>query len=178
MAKGSAQLKKVNGWGADLDPRDRPAVPKEKPSNVDTPRGILPARQVAKIKIHKSPEQPDLTPVFGTSCPPRGLSGKIRDFAYQYSEGKMRHWFALMLADRVDVVEGLMADIARGKIPNFYKEAGLSTEFTHASPERKRRNAMIATAAAGSVVLAFVVLRRLASQRTARSNQERQLISP
>jgi hypothetical protein len=42
-------------------------------------------QQVPKIKIHKSTEHGQLTPVFGTSCPPHGLSGMIRDFGYKFS---------------------------------------------------------------------------------------------
>src|SRR5215210_1454020 len=62
--------RKVNGWGADLDPANRPAIPRELPSDVTTPRGDVGERQVPTMKVHQSIEHPDLTPVFGTSCPP------------------------------------------------------------------------------------------------------------
>jgi len=46
-----------------------------------------------------------IPPVYGTAQPPRGLSGVLRDSAYQYPSHKARHWLILMLADRVDVLE-------------------------------------------------------------------------
>lgn len=47
-----------------------------------------------------------LTPVFGTACPPKGLSGALRRHAYaRYSEGWPAHWLILIAADRVDTIE-------------------------------------------------------------------------
>jgi hypothetical protein len=43
-----------------------------------------------------------LTPVFGNTVPPRGLSGRIRRRAYRIAEHRTSHWFLLLLADRVD----------------------------------------------------------------------------
>ncbi|MBV9495386.1 MAG: hypothetical protein JOZ54_14150, partial [Acidobacteria bacterium] len=97
MTEMSERYAKVPGWGADLDPANRPAVPKEKPSSVRNVRGDVPIpRQTTDVKIFQSVEHPDLTPVFGTTCPPRGLSGMIREYAYQFSEGRLQHWLALM----------------------------------------------------------------------------------
>jgi len=45
------------------------------------------------------------TPVFGTAQPARGLSGALRTRAYAIPEHHARHWFLLIVADRVDVVE-------------------------------------------------------------------------
>lgn len=47
-----------------------------------------------------------LTPVVGTAQPPRGLSGPLRRAAYELPEHRFGHWGLLMLADRVDVLEG------------------------------------------------------------------------
>jgi hypothetical protein len=132
----------VKGWGADLDPANRPAVPKEKPSDVTTPYGAMQEKQIPEIRIHQSIEHEQLTPVFGTSCPPRGLSGRLRDFAYTYSEGALTHWLTLMLADRVDVLEGTFEDLAHGHLPNTYKERGWTAPGS--SRERWRRNARVA----------------------------------
>ena len=49
-------------------------------------------QQVARVKIHKSIEHGKLTPVFGTSCPPKGLSGLIREvdvFSQGYRPGTL-----------------------------------------------------------------------------------------
>jgi hypothetical protein len=152
----------MHGWGADLDPADRPAVPKEKPSKVTTPRGEMPVRQVPRIRVHKSTEHPDLPPVFGTSCPPHGLSGRLRDFAYQFSEGQMTHWLTLMLADRVDVVEGLISDLGHGKVPNLPRERGTTAMLTHRSDDRLlRRKTVLYTGATLAVLgVALVALRQ------------------
>jgi hypothetical protein len=62
------------------------------------------------------------TPVFGTSVPPRGLSGLIRETAYTLPEHKASRWLLLMVGDRVDVWEGR---IARNPIPAMAVATGL-----------------------------------------------------
>lgn len=153
----------IHGWGADLNPADRPAVPKEKPSDVQTPRGVVGVRQIPTVKIHKSPEQPDLTPVFGTSCPPKGLSGVIRDTAYKYSEGRMAHWLMLMAADRVDVIEGLLDDLTHLRGPRNFKERGLNR---HTIPEAsmKHKTAMVMAGVTLAVVAAAVLWPRVSNR--------------
>lgn len=145
---------RIHGWGADLDLRNRPAVPKEAPSQVHTLRGDLPPRQIPTIKIHQSIEHDELPPVFGTSCPPKGLSGVLRDVAYRYSEGQLAHWMTLMLADRVDVYESLVTDLMHGKLPHPMKERGWKTRITHRTADRinRRRDRILAVGAV--VVLA------------------------
>lgn len=117
-----ANYREINGWGADLDPKNRPSFPMEYPSDVKTVRGPVKHWQQPRTKIHQSNEQPGLTPVFGESVPPRGLSGLLRDYAYQYGEGTTRHWMTLMLADRVDIVESMVVDAFRGRPDNYVKE--------------------------------------------------------
>jgi len=106
----------VPGWGADLDRRNRPAVPMERtPPRLD---GIQPdpARQPRSVEILQSVERPPgLPPVFGTSVPPSGLSGSIRRRAFGYSENDLRHWLMLLGADRVNVIEGIAQDIRRSR---------------------------------------------------------------
>ena len=126
----------VLGWGADLDPKNRPMVPMELPSTVKTVRGDVKRWQKPPHKIHMSNEQPGLTPVFGTTCAPHGLSGRIRDYAYQYGEGTNRHWMTLVLADRVDMLEHLIGDAARGHPDNYVREKGWAATMKY---DRKRR---------------------------------------
>ncbi len=90
----------------------------------------LPA-QVRLAPVLHSIERPGLTPVFGTTVPPSGLSGQLRRLAFRWSEGDLRHWMLLLLADRVNVGEGLLADLARGHIPNLWAEMGLRAEWRH-----------------------------------------------
>jgi len=123
---------KVTGWGADLDSRNRPAVSKEKaPPHGTGAHWEVPERQIPRVKILKSVEHRELTPVFGTSCPPRGLSGKIREYAYRMSEGRNAHWLLLLFADRVDVAESALGSLVRGRPHNPLAEMGLDAEWKY-----------------------------------------------
>lgn len=130
-ARSSEELRRtIRGWGVDLDPKDRPAVPKER----FNPEGTgahwhFPERQPERWPREKTPEHKFLTPVFGTSCPPKGLSGVIRRVAYRYSEGRLAHWLLLMGADRVDVLESRLTAALRGHPDNPITEAGLQSEL-------------------------------------------------
>ena len=154
---------RIHGWGADLDLRNRPAVPKEAPSDVHTLRGKLPPQQVQTVKIHKSIEHVGMPPVFGTTCPPKGLSGVLRNAAYKYSEGRLAHWMTLMLADRVDVYENLVTDLFHAKVPHPMKERGWKTRMTHKTADRlnRQRNKIVAGVAVLAVVgvAAYVMTR-------------------
>ncbi|HYK00856.1 MAG TPA: hypothetical protein VE974_03815 [Thermoanaerobaculia bacterium] len=148
--------KEVHGWGADLDPANRPMVPRELPSDVTTVRGNVGARQVPTEKVHVSIEHPDLTPVFGNSCPPHGLSGMLRDYAFQFGEASNRHWMTLILADRVDMVEHLFGDALRGKPDNYIKEKGWPAYLKY-NPGRNRRWLTLGALALGAVAVGVAV---------------------
>ncbi len=127
----SAELRaKIKGWGVDLDPAVRPAVPKERLGLAPGAHWTFPERQEPTYEREKSTEHAMLTPVFGTSCPPRGVSGLIRRWAYKsFSEGRSAHWMLLALADRVDVVESRLRALATGEPDVFFREAGLAVEL-------------------------------------------------
>lgn len=119
----------IPGWGVDLDLKDRPSVPREHYN----PQGTgahwdFPERQEEKFPREKSSEHKMLTPVFGTTCPPKGLSGIIRRYAYRHSEGKTLHWMLLMGADRVDVVESRIQGLLTGRPDNPITESGIMSE--------------------------------------------------
>jgi len=122
----------IEGWGADLDPQARPAYPKERtpPRFINRHWDEL-AHQQPTVKVFHSTERPGLTPVFGTAQPPSGLSGMLRAAAFKQSENDMRHWLMLLLADRVNVVEGLVDDLAHGHVPNLFKEMGGPAEWKY-----------------------------------------------
>jgi hypothetical protein len=122
----------IPGWGSDLDPANRPGVPRDKAPGIGVEH-LYPdiEQQEARVKIHKSTEHARLTPVFGTTCPPKGLSGMLRDIGYKFSEGRLARWLTLMAADRVDVVEGIVSDLAHLHVPNIPKEMGLKSELKH-----------------------------------------------
>lgn len=160
-----SRMTKEEGWGVDADPKDRPMYPMELPSDVMNVRGENPPpRQEQKVRIHKSVEHPDLTPVFGTSCPPRGLSGKIRDTAYIFSEGRLSHWMLLLLADRVDMVEGMLDDVAHGRSPGYIRDRGfravVATGQDMSDGASKRRYTVLTTFAVAAVVGGLVYAAR------------------
>ena len=111
---GGPDLSTIPGWGADLDPAKRPAHPKERmPPRLEHPPSGPPEQQESEVLVLHSTERPGITPVFGTSVPPSGLSGAIRKRAFRRSENDVRHWLMLMFADRVNVVEGLVQDLGK-----------------------------------------------------------------
>lgn len=91
----------------DLDPQNRPGVPMEKdpPEPAGNAHWSVPDRQADPGWVLKRSDLPELTPVFGTTIPPRGLSGLIRRAAYRIPEHHTSHWLALLVADRVDAIE-------------------------------------------------------------------------
>jgi hypothetical protein len=91
----------------------------------------FPERQPEKWPRERSIEHEMLTPVFGTSTPPRGLSGVIRRYAYRYSEGRAAHWLLLLGADRVNAVESHLASFVSLRPDNPITQTGVKSEFTH-----------------------------------------------
>lgn len=147
----------IQGWGADLDHENRPAYPMERtPPRLEGVRWTRPEDQPLNIKVYHSTERPGVTPVFGTSTPPSGLSGRIRDAAYKISENDLRHWLLLLFADRVNMVEGIGADLLQGRVPNVLSEMGIKAEWQHNKAGLVRK-AAIASAVAGA---AYLLLRR------------------
>src|SRR4051795_3472691 len=133
IALSSEELRaRIPGWGVDLDPRDRPAVPRLQHDLNGQAPWVMPERQEERWPRERSIEHLMLPPVFGTSCPPKGLSGVIRRFSYaRYSEGRAAHWLLLLAADRVDAVESHMASLLSFRPDNPVTETGIRSELTH-----------------------------------------------
>jgi hypothetical protein len=133
MTPTSEELRaRIPGWGADLDPSDRPAVPKERfDPDLSGAHWDFPERQPEKWPRERSVEHAFLTPVFGTSCPPHGVSGAIRRYAYTYSEGRAAHWLLLLAGDRVDAVENHLRSFLTLHPDNPITETGVLSEFSH-----------------------------------------------
>jgi hypothetical protein len=120
----------IPGWGVDLNPEDRPAVPMEDfDPGATNAHWDFPERQPERSPREMSPEHGVLPPVFGTSCPPRGISGAIRKYAYTLSEGRTSHWMLLVLADRIDVLESRVEGVLEGHPDNVIGETGILAEF-------------------------------------------------
>jgi hypothetical protein len=166
---------RIPGWGADLDPQDRPAVPQERfDPEFSGAHWEFPERQPEKWPRERSIEHKFLTPVFGTSCPPRGLSGRIRRFAYaRYSEGRAAHWLLLLGADRVDVVESRLLALASGRPDRLIAETGIRAERSGSrDPHRADRvhhaldPLVVATPWLLGAAAAYAVVRRLRSAKS------------
>src|SRR5918998_2956094 len=147
----------VKGWGVDADRGNDPTYPM-KSRNDGEHEGYSwerPAQQQSDVEVLHSNERPNVSAAFGTSTPPAGLSGMIRRFAFNYSENSYGHWLPLMLADRVNMVEGILDDLTHGHVPNIPGELGWKAEWKH------NRKSLVTRVAVGAVVAtaAFAYLR-------------------
>lgn len=90
----------------DRNPLDRPGVPQENasPQPLANAHWIRPDQQMSeRPPLVGNGRQ--LTPVFSTANPPRGLSGWVRKIAYRAPDYRTRRWALLILADKLDVLE-------------------------------------------------------------------------
>jgi len=134
LAESSDQLRaRIPGWGVDLDPADRPSVPRLQPhEDLTGAHWELPERQPELWPRERSIEHEMLPPVFGTSCPPKGVSGVLRRYAYRrHSEAKAMHWLVLLAADRVDAWESHLRSFATLRPDNPLTQTGVRSELTH-----------------------------------------------
>jgi hypothetical protein len=143
----------IKGWGVDADRENEPTYPMKHYTGDDHRRLNYerPPQQPVNTEILHSNERPEITAVFGTSTPPQGLSGRIRRYAFNFSEGSWGHWLPLILADRVNVIEGLIDDFKRGYIPNIFAERGWTAEWKY------NRKGLIKNVAIGVAVTTAVI---------------------
>jgi hypothetical protein len=133
LAESSDELRaRIPGWGVDLDLKDRPSVPREQfDPDLSGAHWDFPEKQPEKWPRERSIEHKFLTPVFGTSCPPKGVSGIMRKYAYRrFSEGRAAHWLILMAADRVDSLGSHLQSLLTLRPDNPITETGVLSEFT------------------------------------------------
>lgn len=83
--------------GVDRDISRRPGYRIHRPVGPWPHSRIPPSRQPGEPAVPRPP-----TPVFGTACPPGGLSGIIRTRAYRHPDHEASRWLLLFLADRVE----------------------------------------------------------------------------
>jgi hypothetical protein len=139
----------------DADPENDPTYPMRHANGADHQRLHYEKapQQPVDMEILHSIERPDITRVFGTSTPPKGLSGAIRRYAYKYSEATAAHWMTLILADRVNVFEGILDDLTHGIIPNPWVERGWRAEWKTNRKGMLQKIAVGALAVTGAVML-------------------------
>lgn len=123
---------RIPGWGADLDPANRPAFPREQPGIDTGAHWDLPEAQPHSGSREKSVEHDRVTPVFGTAQPLRGLAGKIRRYAYDtYSEGQTAHWLLLILGDRIDSTTAHVTSLFSRRPDDPITQSGILGERGH-----------------------------------------------
>lgn len=144
----------IKGWGIDADPKNDPTYPMRTRMNVaEDPGWERPTQQTENVEVLHSNERPDVTAVFGTTSPPSGLSGMIRRMAFGQSENEYGHWLPLVLADRINVVEGIIEDISHGIFPNILAEKGYKGKFEHDKAGAIYRIAVGTLLTVGTIVL-------------------------
>jgi len=133
MKKTAKDYSHIKGWGIDIDPKNDPTYPIKNRTDEeqDGYNWDRPSQQPIDIEVLHSIERPNITAVFGTSMPPKGLSGMIRRYAFTKSESNYAHWLPLILADRVNVVEGVIDDLLHGHIPNIFAEKGWNADWKY-----------------------------------------------
>jgi hypothetical protein len=121
-----------------------------------------PPLQPENMEILKSVERPNITATFGTSTPPSGVSGWIRRLAYKYSESSFARWLPLIIADRIDSMEGVVSDIAKGHDLNLLSQRGWQAEWKYNRESVMTK--LIVGAAVTGFLLTFFVVRKKASR--------------
>lgn len=160
--KRGGDYKDIKGWGIDADPENDPSYPMKKRTNEEQ-RGYTwdrPFQQGPSVEVLHSNERPNITAVFGTSSPPSGLSGRIRRFAFKYSESSYGHWLPLVLADRIGVFEGIVDDLKNGHIPNVFAERGWNAEWKY------NRSDFVKKIAVGTIITSLLVVSVLSYKKS------------
>lgn len=151
----------VNGWGVDADPENDPTYPyRQREKDDHSGKWQRPPVQHTDIEVLQSIEHKQRPATFGTSSPPSGLSGSMRRLAFRWSESNLMHWLLLMGADRVNVVEGIGADLLGGKVPNVPAEMGARAEW-----DLNKRGLVKKTAIAAALTGVAVLLVARSRQR-------------
>jgi len=143
----------VKGWGVDANPKNDPTYPMKNRNNGEHAgySWDRPPQQPISVEVLHSNERPNVSATFGTATPPAGVSGVIRRAAFKYSENSYGHWLPLMLADRVDMVEGVLDDLSYGQVPNIFGEMGWKAEWKH------NRKSLVTRVLVGTVIASVAV---------------------
>jgi hypothetical protein len=160
------------GWALDVDLANNPTYPM-RDRHLPEEKGYSwerPPLQPVDVEVLYSNERPNLPAVFGTSTPPSGLSGSLRRFAYRYGESSNLHWVPLVLADRVNVVEGVLSDIGHGRLPNVFKESGWGVQWRYERGRLLRKVGLMGLAGA-AVAAPFVASRMMRRRQRASTDQ-------
>ncbi|HET8860047.1 hypothetical protein [Marivirga sp.] len=144
----------IKGWGVDADTKNDPTYPiqnrKNGPLKYERKDQKL---QDVNQEVLYSNERPYVSAVFGLGPEPSGLNGKLRRYAFQHGENEYSHWLPLLLADRVNAIEGIVEDIKNGKLPNIIAEKGWPAQWKHDKVGLMKKLAIYAGITAGTYFL-------------------------
>ncbi|MBB5709934.1 hypothetical protein [Sphingomonas xinjiangensis] len=154
----------IPGWGVDADPRNDPTYPMRDQTQDHglTRHWDRPPIQHPDVEILQSIEHIRQPAVVGTSTPPSGLSGVLRRTAFRWSESNWIHWLMLMGADRINVVEGVVADLAHARLPNIPGEMGIRSELAY---NKRGFTKKVAVVAGVSLAISLLARGRRARKR-------------
>ena len=85
----------------------------------------------------------------------------LRRLAYKMTENGILHVMLLLLADRINVVEGVADDLMEGRVPNVFGEMGIKAEWQH-NRAGLVKQAAVATAIVG---IGYYMLKRRDADR-------------
>ena len=88
----------------------------------------------------------------------------LRRLAFKSTENDVRHFLLLLLADRINVVEGIGDDLMQGRVPNVLAEMGIKAEWQYNKAGLARKVA-VAGAVAG---MGYYLLKRRQEGRESR----------
>ncbi|PRD48658.1 hypothetical protein [Sphingobacterium haloxyli] len=149
----------IIGWGIDANPLNEPTYPiKDEGVEKGEVSWERPEKQKVEVEVLYSNERPGLPAVVGETFPPQFISGRLRRYAFKYSESRYRHWLPLLIADRINELEGVVGDITKGRLPTVLAKREWKARWQH---ERKSlvRNVLIG-ALAGMVIFKLVKYRQ------------------
>jgi hypothetical protein len=145
----------IVGWGVDADADNDPTYPIRDQSQDHglTRTWDRPPVQHPTVEILQSIEHIRQPAVIGTSVPPSGISGMMRRLAFRWSESNWLHWLLLLGADRVNVVEGVVEDLAQARVPNIPAEMGIRSEIALNKAGLARKVAVVGVVSALAVAV-------------------------
>lgn len=152
---GTRQHMRADGWAIDADTSNEPTYPMRKRTGEEHSgySWERPKQQPLDIEVLHSNERYNITAVYGATNPPTGLSGMIRRRAFKYGEGSYGHWLLLLLADRVNMFEGVADDLLHLRIPNVWAETGMKAEWRYNRKAVVKKAAVTGALVAGAVLL-------------------------
>lgn len=134
------KYKHIIGWGIDANPLNEPTYPmKDEGVEKSDLAWERPEKQQVDVEVLYSSERPDLPAVVGETLPPQFISGALRRYAFRHSESRYRHWLPLLIADRINELEGVLEDVKKGRFPNVFAERGWKVHWQYEKKDVLRK---------------------------------------